>query len=84
MTLAEALAPDLVLTNGTIFPMDGSPARPGAVAIKGERILWVGSDDEVRDLASPRTERIDVRGRQILPARARTGRFLLARGDLAK
>ncbi len=84
MTLAEALAPDLVLTNGTIFPMDGSPARPGAVAIKGERILWVGSDDEVRDLASPRTERIDVRGRPILPARARTGRFLLARGDLAK
>jgi predicted amidohydrolase YtcJ len=67
MAVAEALAPDLVLTNGNVFPMDGGRARPGGVAIKGDHILWVGSDDEVRELAGPRTERIDVRGRAILP-----------------
>jgi predicted amidohydrolase YtcJ len=67
MALADALAPDLLLTNGTVFRMDGSPAQPGAVAIKGDCILWVGSDEQVRELAGPRTERIDVRGRPILP-----------------
>jgi predicted amidohydrolase YtcJ len=67
MTLIEALAADLVLTNGVVLPMDGTYARPGAIAIKGDRILWVGSDDEVGELTGPHTERIDVGGRTLLP-----------------
>jgi predicted amidohydrolase YtcJ len=47
--------------------MDGSYAHPGGIAIKGDRILWVGSDDEVGELAGPRTERIDLHGRTLLP-----------------
>jgi hypothetical protein len=30
--MKDALAADLVLTNGTIMPMDGTEAHPGAVA----------------------------------------------------
>jgi predicted amidohydrolase YtcJ len=67
MAVVDALAPDLVLMNGQVFPMDGGQARPGGVAIKGDRILCVGSDDELSELAGPRTERMDVRGRAILP-----------------
>src|SRR5687767_2579366 len=67
MAIAEALAADLVLTNGVLMPMDGTTARPGGVAVKGERILWVGSDDEVAELTGPRTERIDLGGRTVLP-----------------
>jgi hypothetical protein len=47
-TLAAPAAADLVLTNARVFT--GDPARPWAeaVAIKGERIIAVGTVSEIR------------------------------------
>jgi predicted amidohydrolase YtcJ len=70
MAVANALAPDLILTNAQLLPMDGTEPRPGAVAIKGDRILAVGAADEVADLAGPRTEQLDLGGRSLLPGLA--------------
>lgn len=60
-------APDLLLLNARIFTAD--PARPWAeaLAIRGERIVAVGSDAEVSALATDRTARRDLGGRTVIP-----------------
>jgi len=58
---------DLILYNANIHTMDpGNPQAQG-VAISGGRILAVGANDEVDNLASASTKRIDLGGRTVLP-----------------
>lgn len=58
---------DVVLLNGKIWTEN--PAQPvaQAVALDGAKILAVGSDAEIRKLASPGTKIIDLGGRLLLP-----------------
>lgn len=57
---------DLLFTGGPVRTMD--PGRPvaTALAVHNGRIVAVG-DEEVHDLAGPKTEVIDLRGRLLLP-----------------
>lgn len=59
--------PDFVLYNARVFTAD--PARPWAeaVAIRGERVLAVGTDEDVRPLAGPGTRVVDLVGRVVIP-----------------
>jgi predicted amidohydrolase YtcJ len=59
--------PNLILYNGKIHPQDPSFQHTTAVATRGNRILAVGSDSEVRALAGSHTRQIDLRGRRVLP-----------------
>ncbi|MFD4510983.1 amidohydrolase [Streptomyces sp. NPDC058457] len=56
---------DLVFTGGPVLTPEG-PAD-AAVAVTGERITAVGPAEEVRELAGPRTEVVDLAGRLLLP-----------------
>jgi hypothetical protein len=58
---------DLVLRNGRVVTVD--PARPEAqaVAITGDRITAVGTDEEVGRLVGPQTEVVDLAGRLAIP-----------------
>jgi hypothetical protein len=58
---------DLVLTGGHVHTVD--PARPQAeaVAIRGDRIVAVGSVADVRPLIGSRTRVVDLRGRLLVP-----------------
>jgi predicted amidohydrolase YtcJ len=58
---------DLVLWNGDLLTMDGRQPSAQAVAIAGERLLAVGSNDDVLNLASPGTKKIDLGGRTVVP-----------------
>jgi predicted amidohydrolase YtcJ len=53
---------DLLFLNGPMF----GDRTATALAVRAGRILAVGGD-EVRDLAGPRTEFVDLRGRLLLP-----------------
>ncbi|MER6423118.1 amidohydrolase [Streptomyces sp. NPDC001137] len=55
---------DLLFTGGPVLTPEGRTAT--AVAVTGDRITAVGHD-EVRDLAGPRTEVVDLAGRLLLP-----------------
>jgi predicted amidohydrolase YtcJ len=57
----------MVLLNGKFFTAD--PARPTAeaLAIRGERIVAVGTVAEVSKLAGPKTRRLDLQGRVVTP-----------------
>jgi predicted amidohydrolase YtcJ len=58
---------DLILTNGKIITVDDRFTIAQAVAIRGERIVAVGRNDQVAPLAGPPTRRIDLRGRAVVP-----------------
>jgi predicted amidohydrolase YtcJ len=60
-------AADLVLTNGKIITVDDRFSIAQAVAVRGERIVAVGSTAEINRLAGPNTRRIDLRGRAVTP-----------------
>jgi len=62
-----AQQPDLVLTGGRIFTADSARPWAEALAIRGDRIVAVGSSAEVRRLAGSRTRRIALGGRVVIP-----------------
>jgi predicted amidohydrolase YtcJ len=59
--------PSIVLLSGKVFT--GDPARPyaEAIAIDGERIAAVGTNDEIRAMATSRTRVIELGGRLVIP-----------------
>src|SRR5574341_1018596 len=59
--------PNLILYNGEIHTQDPKIPRTTALAIRGSRILAVGTDAEIRDLAGPNARKIDLGGSLVLP-----------------
>jgi predicted amidohydrolase YtcJ len=69
LCLAAGLAaqtPDRIFVNGQIVTMDAAGRTAQAVAIRGERIVAVGSDAEIRQLAGGAGV-IDLAGKALLP-----------------
>jgi predicted amidohydrolase YtcJ len=58
---------DLLLLNGRIYTLDSARPWAEAVAIAGSDIVAVGSDADLRRLASPATRIIDLHGAFALP-----------------
>ena len=59
--------PAMILYRGNIVTMDPSRPRAAAVAIFGDRLLAVGTNQEILRLAGPTTRRIDLAGRTVVP-----------------
>jgi predicted amidohydrolase YtcJ len=64
---AQTPAPDLVLSNGKIITVDERFTIAQAVAIRGDTVMAVGTNQEIARLAGPNTRRIDLRGRAVIP-----------------
>lgn len=58
---------DLVLLHGRIHTMDPKRSVVQALAVRGNAIVVVGSDAEVRALIGPRTRLVDLASRVVLP-----------------
>jgi len=58
---------DLIVTNGRVFTADGSGALVQAVAVRGTRIIKVGSTRDIRRLRRDGTVEIDARGGTVMP-----------------
>ena len=59
---------DLVLLHGNVVTVDAQRPRAEAIAVRGDRIAAVGSDEEIQKLAGPGTKTLDLRGRLTIPA----------------
>lgn len=59
--------PDLIVVNGKIVTMDERVTQVQAMALKNSRILALGTSDQIRFLAGPKTEVLDAKGRVVLP-----------------
>ena len=60
-------APDVILHGGRITTLDRANPVAEALAIAGGRFSAVGRDADIVPLAGPRTRRIDLAGRTVLP-----------------
>lgn len=60
-------AADLVLVDGKVVTLDPERGEAEAVAIRGDRILAVGSSEEIRGMVGPDTEVVELNGRLVLP-----------------
>jgi predicted amidohydrolase YtcJ len=60
-------AADMVLVNGRIYTLDEQQPWADAVAIRGDRVVAVGSNSQVNRLAGPNTSTIDLDGAFALP-----------------
>lgn len=60
-------AADLILTGGKVFTADSARPWAEAIAVRGERIVAVGTAAEVERLGGPATRRIPLEGRVVVP-----------------
>src|SRR5947207_2221558 len=58
---------DVVFTNGKIITVDEKFTIAQALAIRGNRIVAVGTNQQIAQLAGTTTRRIDLRGRAVVP-----------------
>ena len=58
---------DSIYYNGKIVTVDSAFSIFQAVAVKGERFLAVGSNEEIKKLAGPQTRKVDLAGRTVIP-----------------
>jgi len=72
---------DLILSNGKIVTVDDRFTIAQAVAIKGNRIVAVGANQEMDRLAAPNGRRINLRGRTVIPGLIDNHNHLLRAGS---
>ena len=65
--MAFAGQADLILRGGNVLTEDPSRQIVEAVAIAGEQIRAVGSNEEVQRVAGPQTRIVDLGGRTVIP-----------------
>src|SRR5262245_55105899 len=58
---------DLIIINANVHTMDRTHPKAEAIAINGNRIIAVDSNDEIRKLAAANTRVIDAHGQLVLP-----------------
>ena len=78
---AQQPAPDLILSNGKIITVDERFRIAQAVAIQGDRIVAVGTNQDMARLAGTNTRRIDLKGRAVIPGLIDNHMHLLRAGE---
>jgi predicted amidohydrolase YtcJ len=58
---------DLILLNGNIYTVDERQPHAEAVAVRKDRIVFVGRNDEARKLANAKTRIIDLHSSAVVP-----------------
>lgn len=65
--IANAETADRVFLNAKIWTGETSAPAAHAIAVKGERLVAVGTDTEIRALVGPHTVVEDLQGRRVVP-----------------
>lgn len=58
---------DLVLINGKVITVDAKDSIAQAIAVKGDKIVKVGTTAQINTLIGPGTRVIDLRGKTVTP-----------------
>ena len=67
LSAAQSRPADLVVTNAVIYTADSAQPRAEALAVRGDRIVFVGSSAGALALTAPTTVRIDAGRRPLFP-----------------
>ncbi len=63
----SAQPPEQVLYNGKIVTLDSRGTIAEAVALRDGKFSAVGTSEQIRNLAGPQTERVDLEGKTVVP-----------------
>jgi predicted amidohydrolase YtcJ len=63
----DSQSADLVFRNGYIFTADSLSSKAEDVAIKDEKIIFVGDDEKIENFIGEKTKVINLEGKMILP-----------------
>ncbi|MEO8679654.1 MAG: hypothetical protein ABI665_11445 [Vicinamibacterales bacterium] len=67
-TQAQTIQPaTLVLRNGKIVTVEAAMPEAQAIAVRGDRIVALGTNDDIQRYIGPSTEVIDLRGQLAIP-----------------
>jgi predicted amidohydrolase YtcJ len=64
---AATVRADTVYLNGTIYTVDDKNPKASAMAVKGDKFIYVGSDTNAKKYVGSGTVVIDLKGKTILP-----------------
>jgi predicted amidohydrolase YtcJ len=65
--MAKVQPADLVFKNGNIYTVNDARPKAEAVAVKGDQILFVGTNREVQKYVGRNTRLVDLRGQTMVP-----------------
>ena len=74
--LLSAQAPNYIFHNGKILTVDNNFSIAQAVAVTGNQITAVGTDTAVLATAGQNTQKIDLKGRTVIPGLIDTHRHM--------
>jgi len=66
-SIAFGQSADVVYLNGNLWTVDSVLPHAQGLAVAGDRILLVGSDEQIRGTIGPNTEKVDLKGRFVVP-----------------
>lgn len=75
-------AADLILSNGHIYTVDNAHPQVTALAVRGGRVLFAGSDAEAKSLAGASTRFVDLHGATVFPGFIDAHAHLLGLGTM--
>ena len=64
---AQSETAQTVFVNGNIYTMNERQPRAEAIAVKGDRIIFVGSNADAKRFQSPETKTVDLAGKTVVP-----------------
>ncbi len=64
---AKAETADTIFLNGNVYTVNDAAPRAEAIAIKGERVLFAGGNEEAKKFSGPATRTIDLKGKTVVP-----------------
>jgi len=62
-----ATSPTIILYNGRVLTLDQDFRIASAIAVRNDRIQAVGSSEEILKLDGPKTQKVDLRGKILIP-----------------
>src|ERR1043166_6034785 len=60
-------AADIVFKNGNVYTANDKAPRAQAIAVKGDRIVFVGSNEAAQKFVGANTRVVDLKGNTVLP-----------------
>ena len=72
---------DMIVVNGRVYTVDESRPMVSAFAVRNGRILFAGSEREVRSLAGPKTRVLNVGGATVIPGMVDAHAHLVGLGN---
>lgn len=75
------LEADLILTSGNIVTVSEKYPSAESVAIKENKIIWIGSNDEAKNYIGGSTVKIDLKGKTVIPGFIESHAHFLGLGE---